>query len=544
MFSKRIYRLKRAVYLTIILVVFLSSLINSAIASGENFSISGTKFLDLDSNGIKAPSEPGLAGYIIYLDANKNKQWDADELRAITEENGKYSLSGLSNRTYIIRESISNNDKFRPSSPKEGHYSINLTGNKSEIDFGNSMPSISDYAISILFGILALIFILFGLIALYKSWSELSSSDREDRRTRTLIKLASAFILLILGWYLLILLTQLSRSITGAETVQGSFALVTPVILTLLVFGAVLIMLYTQTKLQQKDEVGGMRRTMAGLLAIGLIAVVLFSLSGTIDPANENIVTQFIQLVGIVIAFYFGSKATEDAYKGAGKDAGEASKDLEIKDAKLDAKKIEIAVANKNKRNFTVNGVRIEDDKGNELINKDLTYPVSEANTEFSVLVTLTDEEIQTLSAAGDKDKQCKITIKTTIGDKTSTCKIAKGAGKDTGDASKDLGKDLEITKVTFDDSKGEIEIIGTKKNEKKFEVTEVSIKDDEKKTLIEKKKPTSINQTSSEFTAKITVRDEEKQSIKNAINKKCDITIKTSTGEKTTKLKLEKKED
>ena len=158
--------------------------------------------------------------------------------------------------------------------------------------------------------------------------------------------------------------------------------------------------------------------------------------------------------------------------------------------------------------------------------------------------MSLTDEEIQTLSAAGDKDKQCKITIKTTIGDKTSTCKIAKGAGKDTGDASKDLGKDLEITKVTFDDSKGEIEIIGTKKNEKKFEVTEVSIKDDEKKTLIEKKKPTSINQTSSEFTAKITVRDEEKQSIKNAINKKCDITIKTSTGEKTTKLKLEKKED
>ena len=439
MFSKRINGLKRAVYLTMILVIFLSSLIYSAIASGENFSISGTKFLDLDSNGIKAPSEPGLAGYIIYLDANKNRQWDADELRAITEENGKYSLSGLSNRTYIIRESISNDDKFRPSSPKEGYYSINLTGNKSEIDFGNSMPSISDYAISILFGIIALIFILSGLIALYKSWSELSGSDREDRRTRTLIKLASAFILLILGWYLLILLTQLSRSITGAETAQGSFALVTPVILTLLVFGAVLIMLYTQTKLQQENEVGGMRKTMAGLLAIGLIVVVLFSLSGTINPANENIVTQFIQLVGIVIAFYFGSKATEDAYKGAGKDAGDASKDLEIKDAKLDAKQIEIAVANKNKRNFTVNGVRIEDNSGKLLIDKDITYPVSEANTEFSLLVALKNEEIEMLSKAGDK--QCKITIKTTIGDKTSTCKIGSiaGAGEGAGDASKDL---------------------------------------------------------------------------------------------------------
>ena len=70
----------------------------------------------------------------------------------------------------------------------------------------------------------------------------------------------------------------------------------------------------------------------------------------------------------------------------------------------------------------------IEDDKGNELINKALTCPVSEANTEFSVLVTLTDEEIQTLSAAGDKDKQCKITIKTTIGDTTSTRKIGKNS--------------------------------------------------------------------------------------------------------------------
>ena len=537
MFSKQINGLKRAVYLTMILVIFLSSLIYSAIASGENFSISGTKFLDLDSNGIKTPSEPGLAGYIIYLDANKNTQWDADELRAITEENGKYSISGLSNRTYIIRESISNDDKFRPSSPKEGYYSINLTGNKSEIDFGNSMPSISDYAISILFGIIALIFILSGLIALYKSWSELSGSDREDRRTRTLIKLASAFILLILGWYLLILLTQLSRSITGAETTQGSFALVTPVILTLLVFGAVLIMLYTQTKLQQENEVGGMRKTMAGLLAIGLIVVVLFSLSGTINPANENIVTQFIQLVGIVIAFYFGSKATEDAYKGAGKDAGEASKDLEIKDAKLDAKQIEIAVANKNKRNFTVNGVRIEDNSGKLLIDKDITYPVSEANTEFSLLVALKNEEIEMLSKAGDK--QCKITIKTTIGDKTSTCKIGSiaGAGEGAGDAS----KDLEIKDAKLDAKK--IEIAVTNKNKRKFTVNGVRIEDDSGKVLIDKDITYSVSEDKPEVSVLVPISDDENTKLSEAEEKEkqCKITIKTTIGDTTSTRKIGK---
>jgi hypothetical protein len=144
---------------------------------------------------------------------------------------------------------------------------------------------------------------------------------------------------------------------------------------------------------------------------------------------NQNIITQYIQLVGIVIAFYFGSKATSDAYKGAAEgDEGDANKDLEITNVTYNANEEQIVItgSNKNKRAFDVTGVYIDDGQ-KPLIDRTIVgVGVSEGLSEFPVTVAgLTADEKANMkgSAAG---KKYNITIKTTMGDKTTQCEIVK----------------------------------------------------------------------------------------------------------------------
>jgi uncharacterized membrane protein YozB (DUF420 family) len=443
------------------LILFSILFVQLAGAGGENLSISGTNFLDIDSNGIKAPSEPGLAGYTIYWDKDNNTRWDAGEDYVLTDENGKYNLSKLSNGTYIIRELVSSGNKFQPSSPRYGYYSVNLTDkNVTGRDFGNSIPlAIPEFTILILLGLFALFFIAAGLIVLYKGLSEIKILDGEqkgDKRTKIQILVASGFILLILGLYLLIIILQNSRNIAGGGTalMGNSYALVTPVVLTLLVFGVVLLMLYTQTKLKQKDDTGVMRKTIAGLLVVGLIAVVLFALNGTINNENQDIIIQYIQLVGIVIAFYFGTRATEDAYKGArtseGKaDEGDAKKDLDIKDVTYENSAISMSISNAKKRNFTLKGVSIKDGE-KELFA--FTYPepgmpVSEALDPYMTgPLKVGKDEMDGF----DTTREYTITIDTSIGQKSVTRKINGKTDKE------ETGKEKTDKEKTGEEKTGE----------------------------------------------------------------------------------------
>jgi hypothetical protein len=442
--SKREW-IMRIAFFTVMLVLLSILFIQFAGAAEGNLSISGIKFLDLDSNGIKIPSEPGLANYTIYWDEVNNARWDPGETYVQTGENGEYHFPKLSRGTYIIRELISSGDKFQPNSPQSGYYSVNLT-DKDALgkDFGNSMPiaaeakndSKMDSVISILLGLIAAFLIISGMIVLYKGWSELNSLDRgdnkgkeeqrADKRTKILVLVASGFILLLIGLYLLITLLQLSRNITSTETITmgTSFALVTPVVLALLLFGAVLLMLYVHNALKEANEPGGMRKTIAGLLVVGLIAVILFALIGDLTR-NESIITQFIQLVGIVIAFYFGSKATSDAYKGSKGEEGNAQDDLEVKNVIYDSlnKEIRIKVLNSKGRAFGVNTVKIEDGKA-ILANGPAVAFGCESFKEIDIHLKLTNEQKEKLDKI-DKGKEYEITIETTpIGSKNCKFKI------------------------------------------------------------------------------------------------------------------------
>ncbi len=103
----------------------------------EPVSISGSKWHDLDQNGVWDQDEPALEGWTIYLDDNENGQLDEGELSTVTDENGEYEFSDLSPDTYTVAEVLQQG--WEQTSPVNGTYILDLAPNEDaeEIDFGN-----------------------------------------------------------------------------------------------------------------------------------------------------------------------------------------------------------------------------------------------------------------------------------------------------------------------------------------------------------------------------------------------------------------------
>jgi hypothetical protein len=131
-------------------VILLSILFAPLSSSAEaNLSISGTTFLDLNSDMKKDTSEPGLEGCIIYIDLNNNSQWEPTERNETTNQQGKYTFSNVSRETYVIRELISSG-QLQLSHPKSGYYFIDLESPSAmpyiDADFGvNGGVKLSNY---------------------------------------------------------------------------------------------------------------------------------------------------------------------------------------------------------------------------------------------------------------------------------------------------------------------------------------------------------------------------------------------------------------
>ena len=76
--------------------------------------IRGTKWNDLNGDGVFTTDEPGLAGVTIYLDTNNNGVLDSGEPNTVTlddnpttsdvNETGQYTFTNLAAGTYIVRE--------------------------------------------------------------------------------------------------------------------------------------------------------------------------------------------------------------------------------------------------------------------------------------------------------------------------------------------------------------------------------------------------------------------------------------------------------
>lgn len=538
--KKALFSLRRAAFLGMILLLLAIFFTQFAVAADGNINISGTKYLDANSNGkFDSSSEQTLKGYTIYIHKDNTGQLQQGDPVSITNEKGMYSFTNISDKGFV-RELVSSGDQFQPSSPKNG-YNLADAKNGDILDFGNSIPNAANSALNQLLlyligGFGALIILCGGIILIIALW-RLNSLTKEDIKgdRKFIIQIVSGFILLVLGLCLLISLAQMSRNM-AISGISSPFALVTPVVLTLLVFGAVLLMLYTQTKLNKEDsEAGGMRKTIAGLLVVGLIVVVLFALSGRIESNNENLITQYVQLVGIVVAFYFGSKATSEAYKGASDaDKGDAEKDLEVKTVSYDPQKDEILieVLNGKGRTFGVETVKIKD-----LTEGAATGFGSESFKETPIPIRLKLKPEDKGKLAKNKGKEYDFTIVTTsIGSKTFKSKIDMPADQSLGEASGNAKEDLKLTKITYKD--GNLVIDGSNDKRRSFVVKGVSIAETGQNPAFDKTIDSAIEVLGDNpFKVTVQITSDADDNILNTLvkgKKPYDITLKTSINNRT----------
>ena len=108
-------------------------------------------------------------------------------------------------------------------------------------------------------------------------------------------------------------------------------------------------------KADKKLDKGEMRRAIAGTFVVGFAMLMLLSIK--YDMSENNITTMYVQLAGIVVAFYFGTKAV--AVKQA-----EAAAMIGIEHVRFlpDPKKIAITIRNGSDSEINVDKIYINED--------------------------------------------------------------------------------------------------------------------------------------------------------------------------------------
>ena len=93
-------------------------------------SICGTKFHDLNGNGVQDPGEPGIPGWQIFIEG---PNFGADP---VTDDNGNYCVDGLENGEYFVYEQEV--EGWVQTYPPGGHHEIIVDDQIVEgVDFGN-----------------------------------------------------------------------------------------------------------------------------------------------------------------------------------------------------------------------------------------------------------------------------------------------------------------------------------------------------------------------------------------------------------------------
>ena len=130
--------------------------INFGFTSADNENgIYGTKFNDVNDNGVQDPGETGIEGIYVYIDANEDGRIGIGERAAITDENGDYFIPfgqpenypPLASGTYQVREVVKHGwaqttDEFHEVlvAPGISIYDVDF-GNKENRDYGDAPNS-------------------------------------------------------------------------------------------------------------------------------------------------------------------------------------------------------------------------------------------------------------------------------------------------------------------------------------------------------------------------------------------------------------------
>lgn len=104
-------------------------------------SSTGFKWLDINGDGIRDASEPGLAGVYIYLDLDGDARPDVGEPASITKADGSYVLNPPVAGTYTIREVV--DPGYVQTFPLGGFHTVTYNGSipLGGFDFGNRESS-------------------------------------------------------------------------------------------------------------------------------------------------------------------------------------------------------------------------------------------------------------------------------------------------------------------------------------------------------------------------------------------------------------------
>ena len=102
--------------------------------------ITGTKWADVNGNGLFDANESGVGGFYIYLDLDGDDRPDLGEPSAITADDGTYTLDFPAPGTYTIREVVP--PGFIQTFPASGEHTVTYTGAAltDNFNFGN-LPS-------------------------------------------------------------------------------------------------------------------------------------------------------------------------------------------------------------------------------------------------------------------------------------------------------------------------------------------------------------------------------------------------------------------
>lgn len=396
---------KKRIFLIMASVLILSMLLPLSLGADQNNStLSGLVFNDVNGNGERAFSgEGGLKNWTVYVDLNKNNELDKSDLSAQTDSNGRYAIANIPNGTFPVREELLNGWSQTTPNPDDIEFS---GSDKREANFGNyeykTAPMRLMYQRELfnvsLWG--AVICFIIGIILFVLGLNGYSAKGSEKEPGKIGWILAGAF-LIILAVYLLRNMEKISG--IAVPSLSSQFTSI-PMWLMLVIFVLLFIALLGIGVFKPEQMEGGqMRRAIAGMLVFGFITILMFALYKTeISENNKEIISQYIQLVGIIIGFYFGAKITTDTGKLSAQYEPPKTKEalLEIGEPSEpdDEGKIRILLTNKGGQIVKVTKIELKGDDLNlsqpyaEYIEKevDMTVDLKEQKDKINEKYTIT----------------------------------------------------------------------------------------------------------------------------------------------------------
>ncbi|MEQ1825297.1 MAG: Ig-like domain-containing protein [Pirellula sp.] len=102
----------------------------------------GNVFHDVNANGINESGEDGLAGWTVFVDANRDGRLNAGEPSTVTDSRGKFLITGLPAGSTVVYEIVQ--PGYSPSPGFTDHQTINIRDNReNKTDFPNVTSVVS-----------------------------------------------------------------------------------------------------------------------------------------------------------------------------------------------------------------------------------------------------------------------------------------------------------------------------------------------------------------------------------------------------------------